>query len=61
MPQIKIKVSPSGQIELLTEGFTGESCKSASEPFEKALGTKKSDKPTDDMFATQDVNQDVAQ
>lgn len=43
---IEIIVSPEGAIRLMTHGFPGESCREASQVFEKALGIVLSDLPT---------------
>ena len=38
MPTIEILVSPTGQSQVQTRGFTGVTCRTASQFLEKALG-----------------------
>ena len=40
MKTIEIVVSPTGQTQVQTKGFTGSECRQASEFIEQALGTR---------------------
>jgi hypothetical protein len=40
MKTIEIVVSPNGQTQVQTKGFTGSECRAASEFIEKALGKR---------------------
>ena len=42
MKTIEIVVSPTGQTQVQTKGFTGSECRAASEFIEKALGQRTS-------------------
>jgi hypothetical protein len=47
---IEIIVSPNGQTRLQTKGFTGASCREASQFLEKALGQKQSEQLTAEFY-----------
>jgi len=56
---IEIIVSPTGQTQLETKGFSGTSCRDASRAFEAALGISQGEQLTADFHqaATTDQNQ----
>lgn len=51
---IEVIVSPAGQIQVETKGFTGRDCLQASEFLEAALGQRQSDRMTSEFY---EVNQ----
>ena len=50
---IEIIVSPTGQTQIKTPGFSGTSCQAASLPYERALGVKQSEQLTPEFYAEQ--------
>jgi hypothetical protein len=48
---IEILVSPQGETTLTTQGFSGNSCREASEFLEKALGEGTSEQLTAEFYA----------
>ena len=46
---IEIVVSPNGQTQVQTKGFTGSECRAASEFIEKALGQRTSEQLTSEF------------
>ena len=46
MKTIEIVVSPNGQTQVQTKGFTGSECRAASQFIEKALGSRGSEQLT---------------
>jgi hypothetical protein len=61
MQKIIVVIDKQGETVLRTEGFTGSSCNEASAFLEKALGTKISDTPTDEMYAQVHQEQGISQ
>lgn len=55
MKAIVITVDQMGQVAMQTHGYAGQSCKDATEAFERALGLVLSDKPSFEQGATQSV------
>ena len=55
--QIKVRFLADGSSRVETVGFTGESCKQASEWIEKALASQTSDTNTAEMFQQPEVHQ----
>ena len=53
MRSIEIIVSPTGQTHVETRGFTGSSCREASEFLEKALGERTSEQLTPEFYQSQ--------
>jgi hypothetical protein len=49
MKTIEIVVSPNGQTQVQTKGFTGSECRQASEFIEKALGTRTQEQLTSEF------------
>jgi hypothetical protein len=49
---IVITVSPTGETELETKGYAGESCRKASRWLEQALGQVTGDEPTAEHYQT---------
>lgn len=47
--EIRMQVSPEGEITITTVGFKGAECLKATAELEKALGKKTSDQPTAEM------------
>jgi hypothetical protein len=47
---IEIIVAPNGQSKVQTKGFTGSSCRQASQFIEKALGQRTSEQLTADFY-----------
>jgi hypothetical protein len=56
MKQIIVTVDKEGNVALETKGFAGQGCKSASKALEEALGERKSDKPTAEMYSADTSN-----
>ena len=50
MPQIEIIVSPTGETQVETKGYTGGACRAASEFIERALGPKTSEQLTSEFY-----------
>lgn len=48
--KVKILIKKSGEVEISTEGFKGDECLKASEPYLNALGTVKERKLTEDFY-----------
>ena len=48
--KIIIKVAPTGETEVRTEGFVGNSCQKASQFIERALGSKQTEQLTQDFY-----------
>jgi len=48
--QIQIDISPTGESQLQTSGFTGKTCQEASRFLEQALGHKTSETLTSEYF-----------
>lgn len=46
MPTIEIVVTPTGQTQVQTKGFTGSECRQASQFIEQALGQRTSEQLT---------------
>ena len=46
---IEIVVTPTGQTQVQTKGFTGSECRAASEFIEKALGQRTSEQLTSEF------------
>ena len=61
MKIIEITISPSGEATVQTKGFTGSTCREASNALEQALGTVRSDTPTAEMYQTQTADQPLRQ
>jgi hypothetical protein len=49
MKTIEIVVSPTGQTQVQTKGFTGSECRQASEFIEQALGTRTQEQLTSEF------------
>ncbi len=49
MKTIEIVVSPTGQTQVQTKGFTGGECRAASEFIEQALGTRTQEQLTSEF------------
>ena len=52
MKTIEILVSPKGEPQVQTKGFTGASCREASKFIEAALGQRQHEQLTSEFYAT---------
>ena len=52
MPTIEIRVSPTGETEVETRGFSGPACLKASRFIEQSLGKVVQDRKTGEYHAT---------
>ena len=52
MKSIELVVSPSGETQLETKGYSGDACRYASAFLEAALGQKLADQSTAEAFAS---------
>ncbi len=59
MPSIEIIVSPTSQTRVETKGFTGASCRQASEFLEKALGERTSEHLTPEFYQSESLPQSL--
>jgi len=59
MKQIKVVISPEGDITITPEGFKGEACKSATANLERALGSKVNDTDTAELYEREEQRQDA--
>lgn len=50
MPDIIITIAPDGTTKILTQGFSGVSCKDATRELEKALGIITDEKLTSEYY-----------
>ncbi len=57
MKTIEIIVSPQGQTNVQTKGFSGSSCREASKFMEQALGQRTDEQLTSEYYASQNVTQ----
>ncbi len=57
MQIIEITVTPAGQTTVETRGFSGASCRQASEFLERALGQRTGEQLTSEFFQTQSAHQ----
>ena len=57
MKIIEIVVSPTGQTQVETKGFSGSECRDASRFIEEALGKCTGEKLTGEFYAETSVNQ----
>ncbi len=57
MKTIEIIVSPQGQINVQTKGFSGSSCRDASKFLEQALGHRTEESLTSEFYASQGATQ----
>ncbi len=58
---IEITISPQGQSKIETKGFTGSSCRRASQFLEEALGAQVSEKLTTEFYQQQATSEPVQQ
>ena len=56
-PIIEVTISPTGEVSIQTRGYTGSTCRQASQFLEKALGQVAQDRPTAEMYQPQPVRQ----
>ena len=54
---IEVIISPTGQTNIQTKGFTGSSCRDASKFLEQALGARASETLTAEFHQTQATQQ----
>lgn len=50
MKSLTFTIDPQGHVQIVPEGYLGETCKDATKAFEKALGVKSSDIPLPEMY-----------
>ncbi|MCR9207645.1 MAG: DUF2997 domain-containing protein [bacterium] len=60
MKTIQVIVSPEGSTRVETNGFTGSSCRQASEFLEQALGSRQSERLKADFHQVEDAQQQQA-
>lgn len=58
---IEVVISPTGETQLETRGFTGPDCREASRYLEQALGTKASERLTSGFYQIAPVASAVPQ
>lgn len=58
---IEVTVSPKGETNLQTKGFTGEQCREATRGLEAALGVRTGEQLTDEFHATAASAQEARQ
>ena len=58
---IEILVSPQGQAQVQTQGFSGAECQQASKFLEQALGRRQSEQLTAEFHQTVDSSQTTSQ
>jgi len=56
MKRIEIIVSPTGESQIETHGFIGESCRRATRKLEQALGAKQAETTKPEYFAKETTN-----
>lgn len=54
---IEIIVSPKGETIVQTRGFTGSSCRNASQLIEEALGKRNGERLTSEFYISQTTDQ----
>ena len=57
MKRIEITIAPDGSSTVETKGFTGSTCRAASQWIEQALGTAAGERLTHDFHATTETQQ----
>ncbi|WP_437222637.1 DUF2997 domain-containing protein [Planctomicrobium sp. SH661] len=60
MTQIRILISKTGQIQLQTRGFSGESCRAASWELEQALGLPLQEQLTGEFYQSMGSQEQMA-
>lgn len=58
---IEITVSPEGATTIKTSGFTGSSCKDATQELERALGMSGNDRLLPEFYGQSSVGQQIQQ
>ncbi|MCB9953668.1 MAG: DUF2997 domain-containing protein [Planctomycetaceae bacterium] len=61
MRSIVIIISPSGETQLETKGYSGAECQQASRFLERALGHRTEERLTSEFHATQNQQQQLTQ
>ena len=61
MKTIEVIVAPNGQTKIETKGFSGASCRAASEFLESALGIKTAERRTAEFYQSQSAEQSLRQ
>lgn len=56
-PVIEVIISPTGEVSIQTRGYTGSTCRQASQFLEKALGQVAQDRPTAEMYQSETTRQ----
>jgi hypothetical protein len=60
-PVIEVLISATGEVQLKTVGFAGNTCREASRRIEQTLGVVSSDTPTPEMYQAVAQTQTVRQ
>ncbi len=58
---IEITISPTGDSQIVTKGFTGGECRDASKFVEQALGQKTAEQMTSEFYQEPPINRDLRQ
>ncbi|MCD0462487.1 DUF2997 domain-containing protein [Roseiconus lacunae] len=61
MKTITITISPTGESEIKTSGFSGNECRAASRSLEEALGKRQSERFTAEYYTLQSHSQTETQ
>jgi hypothetical protein len=59
MKQIIVDIDKKGNVKIEAEGYTGASCKTATEFLEKALGKKKKEELKSEYFLEETVKNNI--
>ena len=59
MKTIEVVVSPQGEVSVQTKGFTGSSCRDASQFIEQALGQRTAEQLTAEFHQAQTQQQNL--
>ena len=59
MKTIEVIVSPQGEVSVQTKGFTGSSCRDASQFIEQALGQRTAEQLTAEFHQSQTQQQNL--
>jgi len=54
MREIKVTVSPNGEVKVSTEGFSGSSCKDVTKDLEKLLGVVEDETYTTEYYLNEE-------
>lgn len=57
MKRIELIISPKGETQIESSGFSGDECREATRSLEKALGIRESESLTPEFYANQPATQ----